>query len=92
MARSDVLSLDDLPPELLPGGEPPSPLPEPSAVQQDLEAIERAHILATLTAYGGNRTHAAAGLRIAVRTLQRKLKAWGLDTYLHKDSTTLISN
>jgi DNA-binding NtrC family response regulator len=87
MARSDVLSLGDLPPELLASGEPTAPRPEPSAVQQDLEVIERAHILATLTAHGGNRTHAAAGLRIAVRTLQRKLKAWGLDTYLHKDST-----
>jgi len=91
MARSNVLNLGDLPPELLPGGGPKSPEAEPSAAQQDLEVIERAHILATLTAHGGNRTHAAAALRISVRTLQRKLKAWGLDTYLHKDSTPLLA-
>jgi DNA-binding NtrC family response regulator len=90
MARTSTLSLSDLPPDLLPGGPPqPAAQPEPSAAMQDLEAIERTHILATLSAHGGNRTHAAAALRISVRTLQRKLKAWGLDTYLHKEPGTV---
>jgi DNA-binding NtrC family response regulator len=86
MARHDVLDLGDIPAEHL------ETMPQPTASQamasfQDLEAIERTHILATLEAHGGNRTHAAAALRISVRTLQRKLKAWGLESYLqHRDS------
>src|SRR5262245_55712077 len=92
MARSSTLNLADLPSDLLTGAAPHAPLTaETSPAQQDLEAIERAHILATLGAHGGNRTHAAAALRISVRTLQRKLKAWGLDTYLHKESAAVPS-
>lgn len=86
MARGDVLGLGDVPAELREGAAPPAPS-DPSAAMQDLEAIERSHILATLEAHSGNRTHAAAALRISVRTLQRKLKAWGLETYLHRDSS-----
>ena len=86
MARSQTLSLGDLPPELLAGGGAPQPVVAAgSSAVQDLEAIERSHILATLEAHGGNRTHAAAALRIAVRTLQRKLKAWGLDNLGHRE-------
>jgi DNA-binding NtrC family response regulator len=86
MARSNTLNLADLPVELLGPAAAPQPQSEPSAAMQDLEAIERTHILATLSAHGGNRTHAAAALRISVRTLQRKLKAWGLENYLHKEA------
>jgi DNA-binding NtrC family response regulator len=84
MARGDVLSLGDVPAELREGAAPPAPS-DPSAALADLEAIERSHILATLEAHGGNRTHSAAALRISVRTLQRKLKAWGLENYLHRE-------
>jgi DNA-binding NtrC family response regulator len=86
MARGDVLSLGDVPAEMREGAAPPAPS-DPSAALADLEAIERSHILATLEAHSGNRTHSAAALRISVRTLQRKLKAWGLETYLHRDSS-----
>jgi DNA-binding NtrC family response regulator len=84
MAQQEVLTLGDLPAEYKEGA-PPAVTPQPTAAMQDLEAIERTHILATLEAHGGNRTHAAAALRISVRTLQRKLKAWGLETYLHRE-------
>jgi DNA-binding NtrC family response regulator len=87
MARGDVLTLDDLPAEHQEGA-PPSAVTAPGSPIQDLEAIERTHILSTLEAHGGNRTHAAAALKISVRTLQRKLKAWGLENYLHRDSTS----
>jgi DNA-binding NtrC family response regulator len=85
MARGDVLGMGDVPAELRDGAAPAVPS-DPSVAMQDLEAIERSHILSTLEAHSGNRTHAAAALRISVRTLQRKLKAWGLETYLHRDS------
>lgn len=43
-----------------------------------LEDLERAAVEQALTQHHGNRTHAAKTLGISVRTLQRKLKAWGM--------------
>ena len=43
-----------------------------------LAAVEREHIEHVLAAHHGNRTNAARALGISVRTLQRKLKAWGI--------------
>jgi len=43
-----------------------------------LEDLERAAVQQALVQHNGNRTHAAKTLGISVRTLQRKLKAWGL--------------
>jgi DNA-binding NtrC family response regulator len=42
-----------------------------------LAALERAAIEQALALHSGNRTRAAQDLGISVRTLQRKLKAWG---------------
>jgi DNA-binding NtrC family response regulator len=87
MSPNSVLTLSDLPTDYREGA-PPPPATSSAPVTQELEAIERTHILATLEAHGGNRTHAAAALRISVRTLQRKLKAWGLENFLHRDSAS----
>jgi two-component system, NtrC family, response regulator HydG len=84
MSQGLKLTLADLPADYQEGGAP-QPLP-PGPATQELEAIERTHILATLEAHHGNRTHAAAALRISVRTLQRKLKAWGLEHFMHRDT------
>ncbi len=43
-----------------------------------LEDLERAAVEQALIEHHGNRTHAAKTLGISVRTLQRKLKAWGM--------------
>jgi len=43
-----------------------------------LEELERAAVEQALAEHHGNRTHAARTLGISVRTLQRKLKAWGM--------------
>ncbi len=43
-----------------------------------LEAMEKSHILSILEQCGGNRTRAAQVLQIGLRTLQRKLKKYGL--------------
>ncbi len=43
-----------------------------------LEDLERAAVEQALFQHHGNRTHAARTLGISVRTLQRKLKAWGM--------------
>jgi DNA-binding NtrC family response regulator len=45
-----------------------------------LEDLERAAVEQALAQHHGNRTHAAKTLGISVRTLQRKLKAWGMPT------------
>jgi DNA-binding NtrC family response regulator len=84
MAENNVLTLADFPAEQHDSVAAQHAAPV-SAATQELETIERTHILATLEAHGGNRTHAAAALRISVRTLQRKLKAWGLENYLHRE-------
>ncbi len=44
-----------------------------------LEDLEREAVEQSLERHGGNRTHAAKSLNISVRTLQRKLKVWGLN-------------
>ena len=41
--------------------------------------MERELIRATLESAGGNRTHSAELLGIGVRTLQRKIRSYGLD-------------
>ena len=43
-----------------------------------LADIERKAVELALDQHHGNRTRAAASLGISVRTLQRKLKAWGM--------------
>jgi DNA-binding NtrC family response regulator len=43
-----------------------------------LEDLERAAVEQALVQHHGNRTHAAKTLGISVRTLQRKLKSWGM--------------
>jgi DNA-binding NtrC family response regulator len=43
-----------------------------------LAEIERKAVEIALDQHHGNRTRAAASLGISVRTLQRKLKAWGM--------------
>jgi DNA-binding NtrC family response regulator len=47
-----------------------------------LEDLERAAVEQALMQHHGNRTHAAKTLGISVRTLQRKLKAWGMPVHV----------
>jgi len=80
-ARGDTLTLADLPVELR------SERPAPSAasgggaaewVPRTMEEIEREAILRTLELTGGHRAKAANLLGIGLRTLQRKLKEYGI--------------
>jgi transcriptional regulator with PAS, ATPase and Fis domain len=45
----------------------------------NLHDLEKEAILSALKKSYGNRTHAAHTLGISVRTLQRKLKLWGIE-------------
>jgi DNA-binding NtrC family response regulator len=78
LSRDKVLTLDDLPAmvEHGPSTSQQVQIPEGTTLDDlEKEAVEQA-----LERHGGNRTHAARSLKISVRTLQRKLKVWGLDS------------
>jgi DNA-binding NtrC family response regulator len=77
LARGKLLTLDDLPAtldsdpligngRLGPGG-------------KSLRDLQRVAVEQALAEHSGNRTRAAEALGISVRTLQRKLKAWGME-------------
>lgn len=76
LADSDVLTLDQLPATIAAPPTRPSAFDLPSTVT--LEEIEKAAVLQRLQKFHGNRTRAAQSLDISVRTLQRRLKRWGV--------------
>lgn len=77
MSHSDHLSLPDLP-AYLSGNPAALPLSVDVSATASLGELEKAAILSALERSRGNRTRAADALGISVRTLQRKLKAWGM--------------
>jgi len=79
MARDNTLTMADLP-ATLDVSHSHMRAPEPSAqTSTTLEALEQTAVEHALEQHSGNRTHAAEALGISVRTLQRKLKAWGIN-------------
>ncbi len=76
LSREEVLTLADLP-EMMNGGQlAAGQIAIPAGTR--LEDLERTAIEQTLKRYRGNRTQSARSLGVSVRTLQRKLKAWGV--------------
>jgi len=78
LSTDESIGIEDLPPPLV-------ERPQPGVgglfhVGMTMEELERQAILATLRATGGNRTRAAEQLAISLRTLQRKLKEYQVDT------------
>ena len=73
----ETIGLEDLPPSIARAVAPP--LRPMVAVGTTLESMERELIKTTLESAGGNRTHSAELLGIGVRTLQRKIRTYGLD-------------
>ncbi len=74
---SDVIGLDDLPPSIRRGSAVAdhTDLSEVTTISE----MERELVRRALERTGGNRTHSAALLGIGVRTLQRKIRAFGLE-------------
>jgi len=72
----EVIRLEDLPASVRPARVAPGPTGLRPGMK--LEDMERELIQRTLEHTGGNRTHSAALLGIGVRTLQRKIRAYGI--------------
>jgi len=84
LARSDNLTLENLPASL-----EIDPLLESGRFgtgPTSLVALQRSAVEKALVDCNGHRTRAAESLGISVRTLQRKLKAWGLEKGDHRIS------
>jgi DNA-binding NtrC family response regulator len=77
MGDEKVLTLRNLPKYL--SGNPLSEQHPSSRGDFNLQNLEKEAILSALKKSFGNRTHAAHTLGISVRTLQRKLKLWGME-------------
>jgi two-component system response regulator HydG len=80
LARADYLAEGDFPVMAGVGPAPLEGLPpaDPGAGSRPLGEIERATILQTLEAAGGNKSETARRLGITRRTLHKKLKAYGV--------------
>ena len=84
LASGKTLTIDDIPPDVGGADIPRAETATPASVPQptggfSLEETEKRQILAALNAAKNNKTKAANTLGISRRTLQRKLKEWGLD-------------
>lgn len=73
----EVIDVQDLPSPL--HSAPAEPQPMEFKPGTTLAEMERELILRTLEHTGGNRTHSAALLDIGVRTLQRKIRSYGIE-------------
>jgi two-component system response regulator HydG len=78
VARGELIAPADLPPAIqnLPAGKEDAEIPFPAGIS--LQEAEKALILKTLEDAGGNRSRAAEILGINRRTLQMKLKEFGM--------------
>ena len=78
--RGDTLRMEDLPPELRIGRPAPAAAeePPPRFADLNLDIIERQAVLQALERSRGNRQRAAKLLGMGLRTLQKKLKEYGL--------------
>jgi DNA-binding NtrC family response regulator len=77
LAAGDSLSIDDVPSILENDLDPGGHVAIPAGTK--LEDLEHEAVMQALEQFDGNRTRAAEALGISVRTLQRKLKAWGVN-------------
>ncbi len=75
---SPVIGIEDLPPAFGEAHRQGGPALPPVRAGATLQEMEREHIRQSLAANGGNRTHTARVLAIGVRTLQRKIREYGL--------------
>ncbi|MBA4190528.1 MAG: hypothetical protein C0467_21285 [Planctomycetaceae bacterium] len=80
LAEGTTITVDDLPENLFLTGKPASVMgvapPPPSP--DDLDGVERRHVIDVLRRHDGNKVHAAKALGISRRTLYRLIEKYGL--------------
>lgn len=86
LASGDTLTEDDLPAIVENDVSHSDHVEIPEGTK--LDELEREAVLQALDRNDGNRTHAAKSLGISVRTLQRKLKAWGINEEAEEAGST----
>jgi two-component system response regulator HydG len=79
MTRGDIITPDDLPDTIRDLDKEAEKVGVDLTPGKSLKEVEREMILRTLEETGGNRTHAAGILGISRRTLQLKLKEYGVN-------------
>jgi two-component system, NtrC family, response regulator HydG len=79
LARGEAIAPDDLPDSIREARIAPSGEPVDTSPVKSLKDVEKEMILRALEETGGNRTRAADILGISRRTLQLKLKAYGVN-------------
>jgi len=79
MARGDMITAEEFPETLLSLGQNEQTSNVDLVVGRSLKEVEKDMILRTLEMTGGNRTHASRILGISRRTLQLKLKEYGIN-------------
>ncbi len=72
--EGDEIRVEDLPPEILASQAPE--LPDPARLP--LEEVERLHVARVLRATAWNKSQAARTLRIDIKTLNKKIREYGL--------------
>ncbi|PKN42418.1 MAG: sigma-54-dependent Fis family transcriptional regulator [Deltaproteobacteria bacterium HGW-Deltaproteobacteria-18] len=80
LCRTDILDLRDLPDHLLAPAPPSRPTQVVQSGESPLETAERHALEETLRKYAGHRERTAQALGISRRTLQYRLKKYGLTT------------
>jgi two-component system NtrC family response regulator len=80
LCRADTLDLRDLPDHLLTSAPASRPAHQAQPGESPLEAAERQALEETLRKYAGHRERTAQALGISRRTLQYRLKKYGLTT------------
>ena len=80
LCRGDVLDVRDLPEHLLSPARTPATSSATAPTENPLEAAERHALEETLRKYAGHRERTAQALGISRRTLQYRLKKYGLTT------------
>ncbi|MDR1744780.1 MAG: sigma-54-dependent Fis family transcriptional regulator, partial [Planctomycetota bacterium] len=79
VAESDVIDVRDLPPEFVPAVEAGAMPPSGAAAPEQLDDLEREHILRALRENRYNRTRTSQRLGIDRKTLYNKMKSYGLE-------------
>jgi DNA-binding NtrC family response regulator len=82
LAEGHVITVDDLPENLVPSRTVPVPVEPGKPVVEsadNLEGVERRHVMNVLKRTGGNKVHAAKALGVSRRTLYRLIEKYSLN-------------